>query len=405
MWFGGIVISTRFNKVQDTSDKTIVVVDGTGGTLFSDLKKAADVRNTLLTSGAASKSSEPKYVLTRHSKDVISDEERVQLSDDVRSGKIVGFIELPPNAISVKADAPANAQFYAQNAMLSPERGWSEFAVNEAITKRRLEQLHLDVDAVKRATSHVQVVPMGLVRKRTGGTAGGGSGAQGMASMFVPFGMMMLLFMVMFLSAQPLLESVMEEKSGRVAELLLGSVRPSELMVGKLLGNVAGSLTIVAIYIAAGYLAAARYGWTDLIPFGILPWFLVYQVLAILLFSALFMAIGASVNQMKEAQSMMMPVFLIMVVPMFVWLQIVREPNGSIATWMSFIPTSAPLVMVLRLATESTIPWWQIVASLAILIATTAVCIYLAGRIFRIGILWQGKTPRITELLRWAWRG
>src|SRR4051794_21916343 len=103
MWFGGIVISTRFNKVQDTSDKTIVVVDGTGGTLFSDLKKAADVRNTLLTSGAAAKSSEPKYVLTRHSKDVISDEERVQLSDDVRSGKIVGFIELPPNTISVKA--------------------------------------------------------------------------------------------------------------------------------------------------------------------------------------------------------------------------------------------------------------------------------------------------------------
>jgi ABC-2 type transport system permease protein len=405
MWFGGIVISTRFNKVQDTSDKTIVVVDGTGGILFSDLQKVAEARNALLKPDANAKQSEPKYVLKRNAKDIVSDEDRIRLSEDVRRGQIAGFIELPRNALSVKGGAQANAKFYAQNAMLSPERGWSEFAVNEAVTKRRLEQLHLDVDSVKRATSHISVIPMGLARKTTVGTTSAASGAQGMASMFIPFGMMMLLFMVMFLSAQPLLESVMEEKSGRVGEVLLGSVRPSELMFGKLLGNVAGSLTIVAIYICAGYLAAARYGWTDLIPFGILPWFLVYQILAILFFSSIFMAIGASVNQMKEAQSMLLPIFLIMVIPMFVWLQIVREPNGSIALWMSLIPTSAPLAMVLRLATESAVPWWQIVAGLAILIATTAACVYLAGRIFRIGILWQGKTPQMTELLRWAWRG
>src|SRR5690349_19262741 len=142
MWFGGIVISTRFNKVQDTSDRTIVVVDGTGGTLFGDLQKTAETRNALLTPGANAKQSEAKYVLKRHSKDVISDDDRVELSDEVRSGKIAGFIEIPADVLSVKPSAHGNAQFYAQNAMLSPERGWSEFAVNEAVTKRRLEQLH-----------------------------------------------------------------------------------------------------------------------------------------------------------------------------------------------------------------------------------------------------------------------
>src|SRR5215475_3049385 len=88
MWFGGIVISTRFNKVQDTSDRTIVVVDGTGGTLFSDLQQAAEARNASLTPGANAKPTEAKYVLKRHAKDVVSDEDRVQLSEEIRSGKV-----------------------------------------------------------------------------------------------------------------------------------------------------------------------------------------------------------------------------------------------------------------------------------------------------------------------------
>jgi ABC-2 type transport system permease protein len=94
-----------------------------------------------------------------------------------------------------------------------------------------------------------------------------------------------------------------------------------------------------------------------------------------------------------------------MCIPMFVWLQIVREPNGSIATGLSFFPPAAPLVMVLRLGSEEVVPAAQIAGSLALLVAATAACTYLAGRIFRIGILWQGKTPKMGELLRWAWRG
>src|SRR5262249_30889088 len=144
----------------------------------------------------------------------------------------------------------------------------------------------------------------------------------------------------------------------RVAEVLLGSVGASQLMLGKLLGNVAGSLTVVAIYATGGYLAALRYGWTDLIPYCLVPWFLVFQVLSVLFFSSIFMSIGAAVNQMKEAQSLLLPVFLLMSLPMFTWLQMVREPNGTIATWMSFFPPSTPLVMVLRLGSESVIPRW-----------------------------------------------
>jgi ABC-2 type transport system permease protein len=135
------------------------------------------------------------------------------------------------------------------------------------------------------------------------------------------------------------------------------------------------------------------------------PWFLVYQVLCVLLFSSIFMAVGSAVTQLKEAQSMLLPVWLLMCIPMFVWLQAVREPNGPLATGLSFFPPATALMMVLRLASEEVVPSWQIAASLAILVVTTLAITFLAARVFRVGMLWQGKTPKMHELARWALRG
>ena len=408
LWFGGILVANRLKDVRDVADQTIVIVDGSGGALFSDLQQAAAARNAMLSGAAATTAtSAPKYLIKRHPVDVLSDQERLALSDQIRNGFINAFVEIPRGILAERkaAEASGRVLFYAQNAMLSMERGWLDQALNDAVTKSRLEALHLNVDSVKQATTRVPVVPLGLLKKTADGSIRGAEESRNMVAMFVPFGFMMLMFMVIFLSAQPLLESVMEEKAGRIAEVLLGSVGASQLMFGKLLGNVAGSLTIVAIYAAGGYFAAMHNGWTDLIPLELVPWFLIYQILAVLLFSSIFMAVGAAVSQLKEAQSMLLPVWLLLACPMFAWLQIVREPNGSIATWMSFFPPAIPLVMVLRLASEAMIPLWQIIAGLLLLVATTAICVYVAGRVFRIGIQWQGKSPRFSELIRWAWRG
>jgi ABC-2 type transport system permease protein len=162
---------------------------------------------------------------------------------------------------------------------------------------------------------------------------------------------------------------------------------------------------VVGIYAAGGYALAVYKGWTDMIPRDLAGWFLVYQVVAVLLFSSVFMAVGAAVTQLKDAQSLLLPVWLLICCPMFVWLPIVREPNGDVATALSFFPPAIPLVMVLRLGSEAVIPLWQIFAGLALLIATTLAVVYIAGRVFRVGILWQGKTPRMKEIMQWALRG
>jgi ABC-2 type transport system permease protein len=131
----------------------------------------------------------------------------------------------------------------------------------------------------------------------------------------------------------------------------------------------------------------------------------VFQVLAVLLFSSLFLAVGAAVTQLKEAQAMLLPIWLLTCTPMFVWLPIVRDPNGPIATAMTFFPPATALVMVLRLGSEEIVPAVQVWGALALLVATTAAVTYMAGRVFRIGILWQGKTPKLREIVRWALAG
>jgi ABC-2 type transport system permease protein len=176
-------------------------------------------------------------------------------------------------------------------------------------------------------------------------------------------------------------------------------------MTGKLLGTVGGSLTILSIYMVGGYAMARYRGWTEYVPLDLIPWFLVFQICGVLLFAAIFMAVGASVTQLKEAQSMLLPVWMLMMSPMFIWFMVIREPNGPLATWFSFFPPATPTMIMLRLSTDATIPTWQPIVGFVVLVIATIFCVYVAARIFRVGLLWQGKTPKLNELIKWAFRG
>ena len=130
-----------------------------------------------------------------------------------------------------------------------------------------------------------------------------------------------------------------------------------------------------------------------------------FQVVAVLFYASIFLAIGAAVSQLKEAQVFLVPVWMLLTSPMFVWLFIVRDPLGPFATWFSLFPPVTPTAMMLRMATGQTIPVWQPVLGLLLTIVATFCIVAIAGRVFRVGILWQGKTPRISEILKWAVTG
>lgn len=356
-----------------------------------------------------------RYVLEEVSAGTFGDEERLALSEKIRNGELYAFVEIPEDILDAELpdlsviSSPEQLQlptvtWIAEDAALSDAKRWADMSLNQII---RIQRLASTVSAVVLPTVMLElerkaiVQGSGLYFRDESGRITSEEKPNEFASLMLPVGIMMLMFMVIMMSAQPMLESVLEEKTLRIAEVLLGAANANQLMTGKLIGNVAGSLTVFGVYSMGGIIAAIFNGYSDSIPYHILPWFIVYQLLAVLLFSSVFMAIAASVSQLREAQSLLMPVWMVIMLPLFVWFNVVREPNSTLATVMSFFPPSTPMMMTLRMATGATIPVWQTVASFVIMIAGTTVGIVAAARIYRVGILRQGKTPRLTEILGW----
>ncbi len=136
-----------------------------------------------------------------------------------------------------------------------------------------------------------------------------------------------------------------------------------------------------------------------------LGWFLAFMSLAILMYGSLFAAIGAAVTDLKEAQSAMLPVTLLAVMPMFVWLTVVKSPTATFSVVLSLIPPATPMLMLMRQAVPPGIALWQPLLGMALVLVTTVACVFAAGRIFRIGILMQGKGANVVQMLKWAVRG
>jgi len=406
LMLGGIAVHAFLRDRVETEDKTIVVVDHTGS-LFGPLAKAADAHNRSAAAGKTEEGhSRTRFLLEEQDAADVSDELRLALSDRVRDGEIHAFVEIPANVSSAEpGQGGRSVRFHAENPMLSDARRWLQATLNEIIRTRRLKELGIDPAVVDEADRPVPFQGLGLLQRAAGGGVSEAAPKGEMLEAFVPFGAVMLMFLVVFLAAQPTLEAVLEEKTQRIVEVLLSSANPFQLMCGKLLGSVGGSLTVVAVYMTGGYFLARHFEVADLLPLHLLPWFLLFQVLAVLFFSSIFLAVGASVNQLKEAQALLLPVWLVMMIPMFVWFPVLQEPTGSLATGLSLFPPATPFLMVLRMAATQAIPLWQPLLGIAILTATTLLCVFAASRIFRIGILSQGKTPKLRELLRWAVRG
>jgi ABC-type Na+ efflux pump permease subunit len=146
-------------------------------------------------------------------------------------------------------------------------------------------------------------------------------------------------------------------------------------------------------------------GAEEYVPYAALPWFLGFLALAILMYGAIFTAVGAACNDTKEAQSATFPAMVPIILPMFVLMPLLQHPNSSFATWLSLIPVFTPLAMVLRLASPVGIPSWQPWLGLGLVLATTALAVWAGGRVFRVAILMQGTPPRLATLARWALRG
>jgi len=225
------------------------------------------------------------------------------------------------------------------------------------------------------------------------------------ASILVPMVAILTMMMLIMMGAMPLLQSVLEEKTQRIAEVLLGCASPWEIMAGKLLGGVCVTLTALVFYGSAGTAALGSLALTGVVPIAMLPWFFAFALAAVLLYGSLALALGSACSDMKDAQHLQMPVMMPILLPVLFMMPILKEPSSPLATTLSLFPPFTPLLMVLRLGSPAGVPAWQAWIGLAGVLATTALTIWIAGRIFRVGILMQGKLPKFSEILRWGLKG
>jgi ABC-2 type transport system permease protein len=221
-------------------------------------------------------------------------------------------------------------------------------------------------------------------------------------NVILPVSVALLLFMGVMTGGQALLTSTVEEKSSRVIEVLLSAVSPMQLMAGKLLGQMVVSLLVLGLYIAMGLAMLTSFSLLGLFNPWLILYMLIFFVIIYLVFGSLMMAVGAAVNEMREAQGLMMPLMLILMIPWILWMPISRDPNSAFSIALSFIPPINTFAMLLRMSSSVPPPWWQVWLSIGIGVLSVFAALWFAAKVFRIGLLMYGKPPNITTLIRWA---
>ena len=326
---------------------------------------------------------------------------RLDLSERVRHEELFAFVEFPPNIAD--PDAGAAIKYYSDHPSYSALPDWLRATVNGIVLNERFRRASVDRALLVQLTRPAPMDELGLVERGAAGELKEAEEVDPARAYGIPVAVVLLMYITVMSSAPQLLNSVIEEKMSRISEVLVASVTPFQLMMGKLMGGVGISALLAAIYIAGG-LAVAQYwgGYASAVTLGMLIWFLLFLVMAIFIFGSMFVAIGAACNDLKDSQSMMTPVMVLVMIPMFTWATVLRAPDGTMATVLSLIPTAAPFLMMLRISLQPGPPAWQIAASVLLMAATVLVVVWAAGKIFRTGLLMQGKSATIGEMLRWV---
>jgi ABC-2 type transport system permease protein len=164
------------------------------------------------------------------------------------------------------------------------------------------------------------------------------------------------------------------------------------------------SFLLSFVYLGGGVYALLQMGRPDLINPVLVGWFLLFLVCAALMFGSVFQALSSACSDLKDAQSMLQPAMMILIASYVVSVLVIRAPDSTMATVLSMIPMVAPFAMMIRLTMPPGPPMWEVLLGLSILAASTVVVLWAAGRIFRVGLLMQGKPPNLPELLRWVRR-
>ncbi|HSE31251.1 MAG TPA: ABC transporter permease [Pyrinomonadaceae bacterium] len=282
-------------------------------------------------------------------------------------------------------------------------KGQLKNAVSNAVRGARLEEARIDAQTVRILSRTTELKSVRLDDR--GETEDSGQG------FLVVFGVGFTIYLTILMYGQMVLGAVIEEKETRIAEVLFASVRPFTLMVGKLIGVSCVALTQLAIwglafitFVGLGTNALTWRGVPMRLP-GIRPLLFVYFALFFLLgyfiYATVYALVGSMVTTPQEGAQLAMPIILLLVVAFYLAFPVIKSPNSQFAFWVSIIPFFASITMLVRIVAQ-TPPFWQIALALLLQVATILGLLWIAARIYRIGMLMYGKKATIPEIVRWV---
>ena len=398
LFFGVLMIVPAWLSIRSarsTEKERVIVIDATGTVLG---QRVADrLRGGLFgdTTGARVEAVSPQNIAPAESSATLA----------VLRKEATGFLVLGPGALR-----DTTVRYAGRNASSITEVQRVERAVRDAIVAYRIESLGIRSDEVLNVLKIRMSVDAEQITDR-------GRGGSGRVRFVFAAAVSLTLYMLILLHGNNILRSVLEEKTTRVAEVVVASVRPETLLAGKIIGVGGVALTQILVWAAAstamirarGPIMAAMgipgmpFSLPSVTP-GTLILLFVFFLLGFLLFAALYAIVGAMVSSEQEAQQAQQPLMLLILSPVLLLQPILLNPMTKLAEVASWVPFTAPVIMPLRLSLVP-VPTMQIVLALAVSAATAIAAIWLSSRIYRVGILMYGKRATLRELARWVRQG
>lgn len=330
------------------------------------------------------------------------DDIKRELNARIGRDELDGYLVIPPDILN---NSESKTSYYGRNVGDVFTRGQIEQRLNSAVRRQRLIKEGVkdqDVDALSKS---VAVATYPINEKGEEGAEDSGAG------FVMVFIIAFLIYITVLLYGQVVLGAIIEEKETRIAEILFSSVRPFQIMFGKLIGVSLMALTQLAIWgvafaaVALYVLPAIAARGTDVnlphLPPVFFIYFFLFFALGYFIYATIYVLVGSMVTTTQEGGQMAMPVVFLLMAGLYMAFPVIRAPNSSFAFWVSMVPFFSPITMMVRIVSQ-TPPFWQIALSLVIGFLTVVLLLWLASRIYRIGMLMYGKKATIPEVMRWV---
>jgi len=402
----GFVIIGLAESIDEATDRHFAVIDRSGE-LYPALAVQVEERNRnqIWSDDEPPVQEDDRFLIERYEPEE-AESYSMTLGDRVRDGELIGYLVIGKDLVAREGDDRV-LDWHTQTPTYDDLPDWLESVINNEVRSQRMAASGLDPMAVAKVTQRVWVTEKGLARVTKAGKVKEAEKTDKVADMVVPLVLSIMIYMLVMMSAPQLMNNVLEEKMQKIAEVLVASVPPFELLLGKLMSALAVAMTLSVIYVGAGLVfvhTASNIPPTvpEALTAGVLLRFLFFEAVALVIYGSVFAALGSACTEIQDSQTLIGPAMLIFIMPMMFLGVVLKNPDSTVSRLISFFPPATPILMFLRSVVPPGVAVWELITAMVVAVLFALLCVKCGAKIFRVGLLSQGQTANYRQILRWV---